>query len=256
MTEKDITLVGHGSGFPTTKNMYTYLENRYNLIADNGKHKGIVAVRRLKNFTDDQRRVFHDAYKSILGRNYYSQTWREYVFTPHEGRYYSDCSSSGDACYMKAGHDVGWLNTAGQYTSSAFDSVPVIINRGHIDNPAVLKVGDALLFVGNDPSRPKQIGHVEYVYEIKSENSWHWVEENGIWYYQDAYGNNKHGWELIKETHGDKHHWYYFNSKGQMLTGSQWIGDKYCCFMDQGDFEGALCKTDDLGYQYVWDVEK
>lgn len=26
VTEKDITLCGHGSGTPSTKNMYTYLE--------------------------------------------------------------------------------------------------------------------------------------------------------------------------------------------------------------------------------------
>ena len=40
------------------------------------------------------------------------------------------------------------------------------IVKGHITNPEILKVGDCLLFVGSDPSRPLQIGHVEYVYEI------------------------------------------------------------------------------------------
>lgn len=48
VTEKDITLCGHGSGTPSTKNMYTYLESRYKSIAPNGKHKGVIAVRRLK----------------------------------------------------------------------------------------------------------------------------------------------------------------------------------------------------------------
>ena len=115
ITEKNIICAGHGSGFPSTKNMEVYLSNRYKLIADNGKHKGLVAVRRLKGLTDEERHKFHDAYKSILGRNYYSQDLREYVFTSYKGRYYSDCSSSGDACYAKAGHDVGWLNTAGIY---------------------------------------------------------------------------------------------------------------------------------------------
>lgn len=48
VTEKDIALCGHGSGTPSTKNMYTYLESRYKSIAPNGKHKGAIAVRRLK----------------------------------------------------------------------------------------------------------------------------------------------------------------------------------------------------------------
>lgn len=43
-----------------------------------------------------------------------------------------------------------------------------MIENGHITNPEILKVGDAILFVGNDPDRPRQIGHVEYVYEIKA----------------------------------------------------------------------------------------
>ena len=253
MTENQITICGHGSGFPTTKNMYTYLENRYNLFADNGKRKGLVAVRRVKNFTDNERLRFHDAYKSILGRNYYSQDLREYVFTPYKGRYYSDCSSSGDACYAKSGHDVGWLNTAGMYTSSKFETVPVVIKNGHVQNPDILKVGDALLFVGNDPSRPKQIGHVEYIYELPSD-TWHWVHVGSDWYYQDGYGNNSYGWKVIPETGGTKSHWYYFDSVGKMLTGHQWINGKYCLFMDSGSLEGAMCKSDDDGYQYIWDV--
>ena len=89
----------------------------------------------------------------------------------------------------------------------------------------------------------------------KVENTWHWVEENGIWYYQDKYGNNKHGWEKIKEIQGNKRHWYYFNDKGQMLTGAKWVNGKYCCFMDSGPLEGALCRSENDGYQYIWDVE-
>lgn len=253
MKESQITICGHGSGFPSLKNMETYLTNRYNLYASNGKRKGLVAVRRLKNFTDTERKRFHDAYKSIIGRNYYSQHLREYVFTPYNGKYYSDCSSSGDACYKKAGHDVGWLNTAGMYTSSKFETVPAIIKNGHVQNPDVLKVGDALLFVGNDPSRPLQIGHVEYIYELPSQE-WHWVKSGGYWYYQKD-GVNTHGWAKIKETNGDKVHWYYFNSKGQMLKGYQWIDGELCLFMPEGDLEGAMCISDKSGYQHVWNVE-
>lgn len=171
ITEKDITICGHGSGTPSTKNMNTYLSTRYNSIASNGKHKGIVKVMRLKALTDDGRKKFHDTYKTILGRNSYNQNLRSYVYTPYNGKYYSDCSSSGCATFKKIGYNVALLNTAGIYQSSLFAEVPVKISNGHITNPEILKVGDALLFVGSDPSRPLQIGHVEFVYEIKSSTS-------------------------------------------------------------------------------------
>lgn len=168
MTESDITICGHGSGVPTKKNMREYFSQRYNSKAPNGKHKGIVAVRRLKGLTDAKRKEFVSAYKTILGRNVYSQDRRGYVFNKYsDGRFYSDCSSSGMACFKKIGFKFKWLyNTAAIYQESEFESVPVKIKDGHITNPEVLKVGDCLLFVGNDPSRPKQIGHVEYVFSI------------------------------------------------------------------------------------------
>jgi hypothetical protein len=168
MTDKQITICGHGSGNPSTKNLNTYSTSRYNSKASNGKRKGIVAVKRHKKMTDTLRTKFHDAYKTILGRNVYSQSLRQYVFTAYNGKYYSDCSSSGCAAYKKAGISISLLNTAGIYNSSDFETVNVTIKDGHITNPEVLKVGDAILFAGEDASRPLQIGHVEYVYEISS----------------------------------------------------------------------------------------
>lgn len=253
MTEKQILICGHGSGFPSVKNMQSYLTNRYNLLAKNDKHKGLIAVRRLKNFTDSERNLFHDAYTQILGRNYYSQKLREYVFTPYNGRYYSDCSSSGCACYKKAGHDVGLLNTAGIYNSSKFESVPAIIVNGHVQNPEVLKVGDALLFVGDDPRRPLQIGHVEFVYEIKKD-SWNWIKSDGIWYYQDSEGRNTYGWKQIQESGGGDDHWYFFNKKGQMQTGVLEINGEIYYLQETGPLKGACCKTDDRGVQRVWNI--
>lgn len=165
--EKDIMICGHGSGSPSTKNMNTYLGYRYGQIATNGKHKGLVKVMRLKAMTDDKRIMFHDTYKTILGRNQYNQNLREYCYTMYKGKFYSDCSSSGIKTYEKCGYKFPWiLNTAGIYKSNLFEEVPVQIKDGHILNPEILKVGDALLFVGNDSSRPLQIGHVEYVYEM------------------------------------------------------------------------------------------
>lgn len=165
-TEKNIVICGHGSGTPSTKNMYDYLESRYRSIASNGKHKGVVKVMRLKALTGSGRKKFHNTYKTILGRNTYNQSLRSYVYTPYNGKYYSDCSSSGCATFSKIGYNVPLLNTAGIYKSNLFKEVSVKIANGHITNPEVLKVGDAILFVGSDPSRPLQIGHVEFVYEI------------------------------------------------------------------------------------------
>ncbi|WP_310603532.1 hypothetical protein [Anaerosporobacter sp.] len=173
ITEKDITLCGHGSGTPSTKNMVTYLTSRYSSKAPNGVRKGIIKVMRLKKMTDAKRKEFHDTYKMLIGRNTYSQAYRNYVHSKRcDGNYYSDCSSSGMATLQKIGFTtVGLLNTAGIYQSSLFEEVPVEISNGHITNPELLKVGDALLFVGTDSSRPLQIGHVEYIYEIKTGTS-------------------------------------------------------------------------------------
>ena len=164
--ESDVILYGHGSGTPAKHNLETYTTQRYKNVAPNGKHKGIAAVRRFKALTDEGRVRFEAKYRTILGRNRYSQDKRGYVFTKYgDGKYYSDCSSSGMATLRAIGYSVGsyLLNTAGIYYSDLFEDVPVKIVDGHIKNPEVLKVGDAVLYIGNDPKRPKQIGHVEWV---------------------------------------------------------------------------------------------
>lgn len=171
MTDSNITICGHGSGNPSTKNLNTYSTQRYNQVASNGVHKGIVSVRRLKNLkTDGKRKKYVKTYKTILGRNIYSNDLRQYVYKPYSnGRYYSDCSSSQMATLEKIGVWSGswYLNTEYIYKSDKFEDVPVKIKNGHITNPEVLKLGDQILFAGNDPNRPLQIGHVEGVYAIK-----------------------------------------------------------------------------------------
>lgn len=166
--ESDITICGHGSGHPSLKRLDNYCEMRYQAIAKNGKHKGIIEVRRLKALTSEGASRFVANYKTILGRNNYSQDLRQYVYAVYkDGKYYSDCSSSGMATFKRVGYNVPLLNTAGIHgADSLFETVKVKIKNGHITNPSKLKVGDCLLFVGNDPSRPLQIGHVEYVYAI------------------------------------------------------------------------------------------
>jgi hypothetical protein len=238
--EQEIIICGHGSGNPSVKNMYSYLASRYSQKASNGVRKGVVAVRRLKALTDDGRKSYHDSYRTILGRNAYNQNLREYCYVPYKGKYYSDCSSSQMLTLNKVGFKTGGtLNTAGIYQSSLFESVPVKIVAGHIQNPDVLKVGDQLLFAGNDPSRPLQIGHVEGIYEIPNAYPAEvskWIYANGKWYYRMADGQNAHGWKTINR------HWYYFNEQGEMLTGWQFLENAWWYFLDTkgAQYEGAL----------------
>ena len=166
MTEKDITICGHGSGRPSFKNMHEYLEDRHTRYMSNEIDKGLVCVRRLKALDSAGRERWKAAYNTLIGRNFYSQDLRNYVFTPYAGKYYSDCSSSICACYQKAGYtNVSLLNTEGMYFSNLFEDVPVTIKKGYISDPEKLKVGDILLFRGN-LSRTLYIGHVEAVYDV------------------------------------------------------------------------------------------
>lgn len=171
LTEKDITIVGHGSGRPSKKNMYTYSESRHKSKAPNGKRKGIVCVLRYKGLTDKQREAIKAAYAQLINRNIYNQSLRSYVFTKHkDGKYYSDCSSSVMASIAKGiGKSLTLLNTAGMYYSDLFEKVPVEIKNGHITNPEVLREIDCIMYAGTDPSRPLQIGHVEMIYSIPDE---------------------------------------------------------------------------------------
>ena len=173
--ERYFTICGHGYATPSLKRLDDYCTTRYNQIASNGKHKGVVCVRRHKMMVPDLEKKFKNNYETILGRNKYDQSRRSYVYNKaKDGYYYSDCSSSGmatmrDKCGLKIVDEKGnsWLlNTAAIYNSPSFETVPVEIIDGHIQNPEILNVGDCLLFVGSDPSRPLQIGHVEYIYKI------------------------------------------------------------------------------------------
>lgn len=159
-----IVLAGHGSGKPSTKGMNAYCSSRQ------AQDRGLVEVLRL-DLTEAQRQKMHDLYQTILGRNIYSQSLRDYCYKTYKGSYYSDCSSSICRTAEKAGvPGVAALNTAGMHYNWKKVS-GVIIKNGIIQNPEILQVGDALMFKGSDPSRPLQIGHTEMVYEINGQTA-------------------------------------------------------------------------------------
>ena len=259
MTEKQITICGHGSGTPSLKNMYVYLDERYNKKADNGKRKGIVKVMRLKLMSSSAREAFVKYYKTILGRNGYSQDRREYCYVKYKnGNYYSDCSSSGIKTYEKCGFTFPWtLNTEAIYKSDQFEEVPVQIANGHITNPEVLKIGDALLFVGNDPSRALQIGHVEYVYDmpaVEYDSYPKWIHDGEYWYRRLSEGVNAHGW---LDVNG---HRYWFDDKGRMATEWKEIEGKWYYFQPESgkaaSLAGALYVSDETGAQRILEVDQ
>jgi len=246
MTERDITICGHGSNVPSLKNLYEYNAMRYAGRMSNGVRKGLLRVRRLKTLdTPGKRDNFRALYGSILGRNVYDQGKRQYCYTPFRGRYFSDCSSSGCATYQRIGCEVPLLNTAGMLNSDLFEDVPCIIENGHIKNPEVLHVGDALLYAGNlDRESLGYVGHVEYIYDIpillgngwsNEGGDWQYLEDgepvrdewryiDGRWYVFDAAGR------MIRDTwHLDGADYYYLGTDGGMLSG-QWLdyrGDWY-----------------------------
>lgn len=120
--------------------------------------------------TANERRVaVRDQYRRFIGRNHYKQALRNYCVKKYrDGRYYSDCSSSVSYAYREAGEGFGILNTVGMWTSKKLVDVPVVIKKGVIQNPEVLRIGDMLLFAGNDARRKAYgyVGHVEMVGEI------------------------------------------------------------------------------------------
>ncbi len=110
-------------------------------------------------------------YRTIIGRNKYSQAKRDFCYKKNsDGNYYSDCSSSISYTYKECGCGFGILNTVGMYQSKKFTEVPVVISKGQIVNPDVLRIGDMLLYAGNDSSRSYAgyVGHVEMVGEISN----------------------------------------------------------------------------------------
>lgn len=108
-------------------------------------------------------------YKTILGRNIYSQPRRDYCFKKYsDGKYYSDCSSSVSYCYKEAGLGFGIMNTVGMYQSNKFTTVDVTIKKGIPQDVDKLRVGDMLLYAGTDKGRAYAgyVGHVEMIYAI------------------------------------------------------------------------------------------
>lgn len=121
----------------------------------------------------EKRQSVVDTLRPRIGKNHYSQDAkkRECVFTPYvNGLYYGDCSSTERKAYQRA--VVGFPNIGSNTTGiiNNPDGVEIdckIVNGVPTDIDA-LRVGDLLLFRGNDASRSyaRYVGHVEMVDSI------------------------------------------------------------------------------------------
>lgn len=270
MTEKDITICGHGSNTPSLKNLNDYLTMRYNSKMSNDVRNELIAVRRLKALdTECKRHQFHDTYRTILGRNSYNQDLRQFVYTALNGRYYSDCSSSGCATYQRCGAEISLLNTAGMLVSDLFEDVPCGIQNGHILRPEELRVGDALLFAGN-LQRPslRYVGHVEYIYEMPYSTRSGWEEDPDGWRYLEKgepvcdewryidgrwYVFDGAGYMIADSWYDDSTGlWYYLGKDGAMLSG-QWLEDSGDWFYleQDGRMAADAFVPDQRGWCYV-----
>lgn len=89
------------------------------------------------------------------------------------------------------------------------------------------------------------------------EDPYHWTQVNGKWYYQDANGQNWYGWNKIKESSGDKWHWYWFDHTGAAATGAKFIDGRWYFFWpDKDQNECMECLTDSTGAMVVWSLDK
>lgn len=160
----------------------------------------------------------------------------------------TDCSDLVRACvYQATKKDPGDFYTGNEVKvlgkTELFEAVKTVVPKS-----TVLFNGDILV--------TKTKGHTVIVvsgrprYHEPSEKLG-WVKSNGIWYYRTAVGVNAHGWNDIKNKDG-KTRRYYFNPKGQMLTGLQEIDSKEYCFKTSGDVEGAMFVSDSKGVLTVW----
>ena len=87
------------------------------------------------------------------------------------------------------------------------------------------------------------------------DDNYHWVHSGGKWYYQDQNGNNWHGWNKIKESGGDKWHWYWFDWDGSAAADARFIDGRWYFFWPDRDAnECMLCITDDFGALVPWSL--
>lgn len=157
------------------------------------------------------------------------------LITPCE----TDCSALIRVCVRFAG-----ITVPDFYTGNA---AQVLKNTGFFD--VIDFPGEQNLMRG-DILCTKTKGHIVAVLSDGSniKDTPHWIQSAGKWYYINSDGHYAIGWQPINN------HWYFFEETGEMLTGAHRINGEWCFFWPDGDLCGAMCKTDDKGYQQIWNI--
>lgn len=131
---------------------------------------------------------------------------------------------------------------------------------GHADHVGIVESCDgvyATIIEGNfsDQVKRRQIGvNARFIrgyavprYKDTAVYTPGWNHDSKGWWYATSESTYYHDtWQIINNR------WYYFGSDGYILKGLQTIDNKKYYFQESGDFEGALCKTDDNGSLFPW----
>ena len=169
----------------------------------------------------------------------------------------ADCSAGVAAIVKAAGYLLNMKAlqnvSADMYTGNERAALKnagfqVLTDKKYLDSDKELQRGDILLCEGHHTCVNLTDGKAM---------GWHWVFAGGKWYYQDGEGFNAHGWRDINESAGNYAHRYYFDSRGEMVTGLQTIQGKLFYFHeDKDNYEGALCSADSEQALGVWCLPK
>lgn len=179
----------------------------------------------------------------------------------------ADCSAGVAAIVKAAGYLSGvralQLVSADMYTGNERSALQqagfeVLTNKKYLASDEYLLRGDILLYEYHHTCINLTDGAKAHPGE------WHWIKAGGKWYYQDANGQNAHGWRRINESGGEWSHWYYFNPQGAMVTGLWELPYKkdgvektgLFYLQESGSLEGACCDTDSDGALSVWYLSK
>lgn len=221
----------------STQNFYMHSKGWYILRCKNAAKRQAIAD--AMQLACDSEYIGYDQSE----RNTLFTVLRKYNFDFRKLTVYceTDCSALVRVCCAAAG-----ITLPDFYTGNESQ---VLTESGYFDR--YLFTDENLLMRG-DILVTKTKGHTVVVLtdgENVTETVPRWIHSNGKYYYRKNIGVNAHGWELIDR------YWYYFNDKGEALTGAHKIGSELYYFCTEAPYECALMVTNNRGALEPWKVK-
>jgi hypothetical protein len=216
-SDGSVTLCGHGSGNPSTKDMEDYCTSRYNQWASGGWRKGLVCVKRY--IQDDEDEEKNGWIKETDGWKYYENNVavsNKWIQSADENDWYyigeDEIMETDKWIKSEDGNDWYYVGSDGKMLKSCtqningyeqdFDSSGKWIKHTGWYNERYYN-GDTNMYVKND-------------WVKDSEGRWAWLDDNGKMV-KDTWSKDKEG------------NYYYLGSDGFMLTNCDvdWKGKTY-----------------------------